>query len=267
LKGYIFNIKKFAIHDGPGIRTTIFLQGCPLSCWWCHNPESIRKFVKNNGSSDDSDQIPISCISIDNPLIKAMTVDELLLEVKKDIIFFEESGGGVTFSGGEPLVQHQFLKTALEECRKNNIHTIVDTSGYSSYSIFQSINEYVDQYLYDLKIIDDADHKKYTGVANKLIIDNMKKLLRDGKKLNLRIPLIPGISDTDKNLSQLSKLVEPYINSISIDFLPYNEFSESKYSRFNQKPKLGKLETQSADVLNKIKTDFEEKGFKVNLRG
>lgn len=267
MKGYIFDIKKFAIHDGPGIRTTVFLQGCPLSCWWCHNPESIRQYIKDSASPKESDQIPIACVSIDNPLIKTLTADELLIEIQKDIIFYEESGGGVTFSGGEPLVQHQFLKIALEECRKNDIHTVVDTSGYTPYPVFESINDYVDLYLYDLKIVDAADHEKYTGVSNELIINNMKKLVRDGKKLNLRVPLIPGVSDTEYNLTQLTKLIKPYINSVSIDFLPYNKFAESKYSRFNKNPKLGKLEAQSADVLNKIKIDFEEKGFEVSLRG
>jgi len=238
-----------------------------MSCWWCHNPESIRKYVNNSKSQNASEQIPTACLSIDDALVKTMTVDELLLEIQKDTIFFEESGGGATFSGGEPLIQHHFLKLALEACCKNDIHTVVDTSGYTPYPMFTSINEFVDLYLFDLKIIDDAAHKKYTGVSNKIIIDNMKKLIHDGKKLIIRVPLIPGISDTENNLAQLSKLINPYINSVSIDFLPYNKFAESKQSRFNGMPKLGKLETQSEDVLNKIKIDFEEKGFEVTLRG
>jgi len=266
LEGHIFDIKKFAIHDGPGIRTTVFLQGCPLSCWWCHNPESIRNNF-NNIDLETKDPNISACNSKNDPLVKTMSLDEVMAEIKKDIIFYEESGGVVTFSGGEPLIQHEFLKSILEECRKNNIHTVVDTSGYSPYTQLDTINEIVNLYLYDLKIINDADHKKYTGVSNKLIIDNLKKLLREGKELNVRVPLIPGVSDTENNLTDLEALMNPYINSVKIDFLPYNKFAESKYSRFNERPKLGKLETQSDDVLNKIKKDFEEKGFEVSLRG
>jgi pyruvate formate lyase activating enzyme len=265
LTGKIFDIKKFAIHDGPGIRTTIFMHGCPLSCWWCHNPESIRKNVKKLPHNQDS--ITSACNSGNDPIVRNITVDDLMKEIEKDIIFFEESGGGVTFSGGEPMLQHKFLQAVLKECSRKNIHTVVDTSGYSPYPHFIDINDLVDLYLYDLKIIDDASHKKYTGVSNKLIIDNLKKLLQDGKRLSLRVPLIPGVSDTEDNLAQLAELVEPFINSVAIDFLPYNKFAESKYSRFNEKPKLGKLESQSDDELNKIIIDFEEKGFEVSLRG
>jgi pyruvate formate lyase activating enzyme len=201
------------------------------------------------------------------PLLIEWTAEELMREIQKDKIFFEESGGGVTFSGGEPMLQHKFLKSVLEECRNKDIHTAIDTSGYLPYPHFKSINQFVDLYLYDLKIIDEEEHKKYTGVSNKLIIDNMKKLLRDEKELNIRVPLIPGITDTEKNLSELTDLIGPYTGSISVHFLPYNKFAESKYGRFNEKPKLGKLETQSDDELNKIKYDFMKKGFEVSLRG
>jgi pyruvate formate lyase activating enzyme len=267
LKGKIFDIKKFAIHDGPGIRTTIFMLGCPLSCWWCHNPESIRKDPVPEPGSNSEDNFESACSSLIDPLVKAWTVDELMREIQKDNIFFEESGGGVTFSGGEPMLQHRFLKEVLKECRDQGIHTAVDTSGYLPYPHFDKINEFVDLYLYDLKIIDEAEHIKYTGVSNKLIIDNMKKLLSDEKELNIRVPLIPGVTDTEKNLSMLAELIEPYTGSVSIHFLPYNKFAESKYGRFNEKPKLGKLNTQSDEELSKIKNDFMKKGFEVSLRG
>jgi pyruvate formate lyase activating enzyme len=241
------------------------MQGCPLSCWWCHNPESIRNLNKFNSANYKT--LNSACYSDKESIVTNVTVDELINEIEKDIIFFEESGGGVTFSGGEPLIQHKFLEAVLRQCKKKNIHTVVDTSGYTPYPHFDMIKDFVDLYLYDLKIIDEADHKKYTGVSNKLIIDNLKKLLRDGKSINVRVPLIPGVSDTDRNLGHLAELLNPFINFLTIDFLPYNKFAESKYNRFNEKPKLGKLETQSDDELNKIKSEFEEKGFEVSLRG
>jgi pyruvate formate lyase activating enzyme len=223
--------------------------------------------VKQNHIPENEDPITSACNSNNDPLVRTITVADLMKEIEKDIIFFEESDGGVTFSGGEPMMQPQFLKIVLEECWKKDIHTVVDTSGYSPYPHFDSINNFVDLYLYDLKIVDEDEHKMYTGVSNKLIIDNLKKLLQDGKELSVRVPLIPGVSDTESNLAELEALIEPYINLVTIDFLPYNKFAESKYSRFNEKPKLGKLETQSDDILNKIKTDFEGKGFEVSLKG
>ncbi len=267
LKGKIFDIKRFAIHDGPGIRTTVFMHGCPLNCWWCHNPESIRKISKNNSDSESNDKFESACGSVQDPLLTEWTVEKLFGEIQKDKIFFEESGGGVTLSGGEPMLQYEFLQSFLEECRNQDIHTVVDTSGYVPYQYFASINDYVDLYLYDLKIIDEEEHKKFTGVSNKLIIDNLKKLLQDGVELNIRVPLVPGVTDTGKNLSQLADLIENYSESVSIHFLPYNTFAESKYGRLNEKPKLGKLDTQSDEELNKIKNDFKLKGFEVSLRG
>lgn len=265
MNGKIFDIKRFAIHDGPGIRTTVFMQGCPLNCWWCHNPESLRKYFRKDAKTED--KLYSSCSEVEYPLLKIWTTEELIKEIQKDKIFFEESGGGVTFSGGEPMLQHKFLKEVLKECRNKDIHTAIDTSGYLPYPHFDAINQFVDLYLYDLKIIDEAEHKKYTGVSNKMIIDNMKKLLRDEQELNIRVPLIPGITDTEKNLSQLAELIEPYSNSLSVHFLPYNKFAESKYGHFNEKPKLGKLDTQSDDELKKIKNDFIKLGFEVSLRG
>ena len=175
LKGKIFDIKRFAIHDGPGIRTTVFMHGCPLNCWWCHNPESIRKISRNNSDSESNDKFDSACGSVQDPLLTEWTVEKLFGEIQKDKIFFEESGGGVTLSGGEPMLQYEFLQSFLEECRNQDIHTVVDTSGYVPYQYFASINDYVDLYLYDLKIIDEEEHKKFTGVSNKLIIDNLKK--------------------------------------------------------------------------------------------
>jgi len=161
-KGIIFNIKKFAIHDGPGIRTTIFFKGCPLGCDWCHNPEGIKSEIE----------------IINNKKI-GYEIDKtnLMKIILKDKIFYEQSNGGVTISGGEPFAQIEFLKSILIECKKNKIHTTLDTCGYTTINEIKKIYNYVDIFLYDLKIIDEKKHVIYTGKSNKNILRNLKYLL------------------------------------------------------------------------------------------
>jgi pyruvate formate lyase activating enzyme len=256
--GHIFDIKKFALHDGPGIRTTIFLRGCPLSCWWCHNPESIRQIPKNgNGLCEDS----ISTIT------KRYTTEEVYKIIMKDLVFYEESGGGVTFSGGEPLIQIDFLESILIQCRQNNISTTVDTCGYAPNASFQQIIKYTDLFLYDMKIFDYDLHKKYTGVSNDLIKLNLEYLNKSNANVIIRIPLIPGITDTEENLNSIANYLLKLKNINRIDLLPYNKLAEDKYRRLNQKSKLGILETQSENKLEEIKGLVESYGFETKLNG
>jgi len=250
--GYIFNIKKFAIHDGPGIRTTIFLKGCPLNCWWCHNPESIKNIPNDNS---------------DSRLNKRYSVNDILEIIKKDVIFYDESGGGVTFSGGEPLVQIEFLTQALKACRDNHINTTVDTCGFLPTSSLSQIYRTTDLFLYDFKLFDDELHKKYTGVSNKLILENLEYLNSVNATINVRIPLIPNITDTEENLSAISNYLLELNNVVRIDLLPYNKLAEDKYSRLNQKSKLGKLNTQSIDKLKVIKELVQSFGLNAELNG
>jgi pyruvate formate lyase activating enzyme len=260
VKGVIFDIKKFAIHDGPGIRTTVFLKGCLLRCWWCHNPEShkelpelLPKSFNNNGSEVTSGRI--------------VSVDQILNELQRDIIFFDESGGGVTFSGGEPLVQIEFLETLLKGCKDLEIHTAIDTSGYAPYESFDRLYDYTDLFLYDLKLMNDEQHIKYTDVSNELILENLNKLSERGKKIMLRIPLIPDITDTDKNLLEISKFISGLKNINEIALLPYNKIAESKYRRFSKENKLGNLVTQSKEKLDKISQRFYSLSIPVKIGG
>ncbi|MBD3226410.1 MAG: radical SAM protein, partial [Caldithrix sp.] len=180
MKGIVFDLKKYAIHDGPGIRTTVFLKGCPLDCWWCHNPESRASQPESQG--DFRQRRAVDLLYTEEGLIgKELTVAQVLSEVQKDQVFYEESGGGVTFSGGEPLIQAKFLKALLEAHQKAGLHTAVDTSGYAPYETFAGINANVDLYLYDLKLMDDTLHQKYIGVSNRLILQNLKKLIAAGQ--------------------------------------------------------------------------------------
>jgi glycyl-radical enzyme activating protein family len=263
--GIIFDIKRFAVHDGPGIRTTVFMKGCPLSCQWCHNPESrsagictVPKTVRIGDKTFTEDEI----------VGREMTVEEVMKELRKEQIFMEESGGGVTFSGGEPLQQADFLVEMLEACKSAKMHTAVDTTGFSSWETLQKVAKNTDLFLYDLKLIDDNQHKKYAGVSNKLILRNLEKLLEMGKKVRIRIPMIPGITFTEENTNQtldyLSGLKFPIDG---IDLLPYHNTASHKYERFGLENMLGELKSIRKSDLNKTKLLFEKAGFEVKIGG
>ncbi len=266
MNGIVFDIKKFALHDGPGIRTTVFLKGCPLDCWWCHNPESIRLLPEKIAISSLNSANKI-CEQESELFGKEYSIEELLTEIKKDRLFYDESGGGVTFSGGEPLIQNEFLTGMLSECKTEGINTAIDTSGYAGRSFFSRIYDLTDIFLFDLKILDEELHRKFTGVSNKTILDNLRFLTEKGNKVIIRIPLIPGITDTENNLSGLSDFLMRLDNIRKIDLLPYNEVAESKYKRFNKPSRLGNLKTQNEDKLNEIINYFGDTRFEVSVRG
>ncbi len=227
--GNIFDIKKYAIHDGPGIRTTVFLSGCPLSCQWCHNPE---------------------CNIPDHEKNREITVDEVMKDILSDEIFYDESGGGVTFSGGEPMLQSDFLKSLLIECKENSIHTAVDTCGHLPWKCFERILDVTDLFLYDLKLINSAEHMGYTGVPNELILQNLYKLADRKAPIRIRVALIPGVTDREENLEGISKFVSNLPGDIPIDLLPYNLFTASKYDRAGIDYDLENLTEISADLLS-----------------
>ncbi|MBU1101205.1 MAG: glycyl-radical enzyme activating protein [Bacteroidetes bacterium] len=263
--GVIFDIKKYAIHDGPGIRTTVFMKGCPLNCWWCHNPESQKVapeeiLVRRKVSKEDF-------VEKHELVGREITTIDLMKEIKKDLLFYDESGGGVTFSGGEPFMQLDFLLELLQQSKNIDIHTAIDTSGYTSFSNFEKVFDQTDLFLYDLKIMDEDEHIKYTGVSNKIILKNLQSLAAITSKFRIRIPLIPGVTDTRKNLERISKFLSELKNIPRIDVLPYNEICEGKYERFQQKYELGKLEVQSDAKLDDISRYLIDEGFKVKLRG
>ncbi|QQS37689.1 MAG: glycyl-radical enzyme activating protein [Ignavibacteriales bacterium] len=267
MTGIIFDIKRFAIHDGPGIRTTVFFKGCPLRCWWCQNPESLNNSpaisYSNNTGLTSSD----FCLEESEKVIRKISVDDLLIEITKDRIFYDESGGGVSFSGGEPLMQVEFLKSILDKCRYQGIHTTVDTSGYAPTESFEEILPLVDLFLFDLKIIDDHLHQKYTDASNFLILKNLKFLLERGSKVIIRIPLIPGITDTKKNIEDIFSLLKTFDSISRIDLLPYNEIAEIKYKRLGRTRKLDSLKSQSDEKLEEIKSQLEMLNLEVTIRG
>jgi len=253
LKGLIFNIQRYTLHDGPGIRMTIFFKGCPLACWWCHNPEGQCGEKVAEAASEKSDY--------------SVSIEELMKEIEKERIFFEESGGGVTFSGGEPLMQIGFLSTILHECKKNNIHTTLDTSGYADEDDLIKIIDQVDLFLYDLKIMDDSEHIKYTGVSNTKILDNLRLLSRKNKNVFIRIPVIPGINDTDKNTIKMIEFLEELGNIKQIHLLPYHRNAEGKYQKDKIKGKTFDIKADQESRINEIKSKFEENRFIVKIGG
>ncbi|CAM2758776.1 trans-4-hydroxy-L-proline dehydratase activase [Hathewaya histolytica] len=298
-KGIVFNIQKYSVHDGPGIRTTVFLKGCPLNCWWCHNPESQKlreqlmyfdnkcvacgscvKWCKEEALSLNDGKISIDeskctlCGRCTDVCLKGaleiagkeVDINELMKEIKKDEIFYDQSKGGVTFSGGEPLVQIDFLESMLKACKEAEIHTTVDTCAHASWDSFERIIDYTDLFLVDLKHINSSEHKKYTGVGNELILENIKKLSELRKNLFIRIPIMPGINDSKETLEDTVKFLKN-INMIQVNLLPYHRIGMDKYRRLNKDYKLKDLKEPTKKQMMEISEYFKDSGFNVKIGG
>ncbi len=246
---YIFRIQRYSIHDGPGIRTTLFFRGCPMSCYWCHNPESHANPLKSN--LKDMEQVAAT----------------LMAEIQKDLIFYDDSGGGVTFSGGEPLYQHQLLFRLLELCKDFEIHTCVDTTGYSETGLLLKAAKKADLLLYDIKLINEKAHEKYTGKSGELVLDNLKQLSKQKIDVKLRFPLIPRITDTDENIGRVIAFLKENIIYRDIHILPFHKAGEGKYPGLNMKNYMKDINPPSKERVAKIKEQFESEGFNVSIGG
>lgn len=263
----VFDIQKFSIHDGPGIRTTVFLKGCPLKCLWCHNPESQqcgqeisfmpekcigcswcfdncpkKAHVMENGRHELRRELCIrcgkcteKCYAGANTLIgKEMTVDEVIAEVLKDKPFYETSNGGMTISGGEPMAQFKFTQALLKEAKKHKLHTCLETSGFAASEKFLHIREYVDIFLFDYKESDPDRHLEFTGVQLAGIIGNLLELDRLGSKIILRCPVIPGCNDTPLHFKEIANLATRLSNVIEVNILSYHPLGKSKSARIGK---------------------------------
>ena len=264
MKGIIFDIKHYAIHDGPGIRQTIFLKGCPLSCWWCHNPESRGREIF---AYEKEETIDGRTVFQKETVGKQYSVLELMTEIEKDLIFFEESGGGVTFSGGEPLLQFDFLMEVLKKCKQQSIHTCVDTTGFVPSEKMKIAAELTDLILFDFKMMDDDLHKKYSGVSNQIILENLKMLDKMGKDIWIRFPLISGFNDDESNIFRMLDFLNRLKKKHPLQILPYHKIGKQKYSRFGIEYKMKGVEEPSPQHIDKIKKYFEEAGFEVTVGG
>ena len=271
--GLVFDIKRYAIHDGPGIRLTVFFKGCPLNCWWCHNPEGITPEVQRVEKDAEYADSGFDLIG------EVKTVNQIMDEIYREVLFFDESGGGVTFSGGEPLMQPEFLSALLDQCRSRAIHTALDTCGYAPEAVFKSICQQVDLFLYDLKFIDPVLHRKYTGVDNQLILDNLKTLGRLARPVIVRFPVIPGINSSEANVEEISAFLSDLENVNAIDLLPFHRFAERKYCRLKIPnriknrlfPSEKEFSPGSSDsdrkILESIRKNLESRGFTVRIGG
>ncbi len=250
--GTLFDINRFAIHDGPGIRTTVFLKGCPLICPWCHNPESQPTAIEYADRPEGT--VPVG---------RRTGVGELMAEIQRDVAFYDESGGGVTFSGGEPLAQPEFLAAMLDCCGRYDIHRAVDTSGYAPRDTLLEIARRTDLFLYDLKVIDSRRHVALTGVANEPIHANLAALCETGVGIELRVPVVPGISDTGANLQQLIALVQSLPRRPPLRLLPYHRAAMDKYPRFGLPAPLPDTPEPSEDELEHIRRTLTSSGLVV----
>ena len=297
----IFDIKRYAVHDGPGIRTTVFFKGCSLNCQWCHNPEGLeskpelllnqgrcaidcracisvcpQEAISKIGSSvyidhekcDLCSECVHSCMY--EALLKAgetVSVQDVIREVVKDQIFYDESGGGVTLSGGEPLLQIEFLDGLLDELKSKGIHVALDTSGHSSQKDLDRITGRVDLFLFDLKMMDDRDHEEYTGVSNAIILRNLRELVSSGKAIEVRIPLVCGVNDGDANIRQTVHYLYELENIRDVSLLPYHKGGCEKYIRLRKREKLKNFKPPSRERLRQIERSFLDAGFNVKVGG
>lgn len=258
--GTIFKIKRYALHDGPGIRTTVFFKGCPLSCRWCHNPEGIDPHVQTMSRRTSSGDI-------DEMVGTVVGVDALVKEIEKDVLFYDESGGGVTFSGGEPLSQPKFMDALLAACNHREIHVALDTSGFAPAAVVYQMLPRLQLVLCDLKIMDAALHHQYTGVSNRIILENLTRIAGSGTPVRIRIPLIPGITDGDANLADIIRFAGRLKTLEGIDLLPFHRIGEDKYRRLGLADNMAGTAPPSPERVAAIKNRFERAGLVVTIGG
>ncbi len=266
MKGLIFSVKRYSIHDGPGIRVTFFMKGCPLTCLWCHNPEGISPFPE---TVMQTNKVGEREFSKNEEVGKYYSIDTILEILDKEKVFINQSKGGVTFSGGEPMLQFEFLLEVLKACKENGYHTVVDTSGYSSSENYKSIIPFTDLFLFDIKHLDEAKHIESTGVSNNGILENYRLLLESGKDIRVRIPVIPGFNDDPDHLGRLRHFLKATKNDSlkKINLLPFHKIGSSKYKKYNIPYKMGNVEPPDKEKMQKMKEFFMETGIKVKIGG
>jgi len=289
--GVVFDVKRFALHDGPGIRTTVFLKGCPLSCSWCHNPESQSPKAELMFSQEQCigcgtciPRCPVEAITMFHEVARtnrdlctacgecvgacsagaraiagaAWSVDSLLEEIEKDLLFYDESGGGVTLSGGEPLAQSAFAISLLEACRERRIHTTVDTCGYAEWKVMESVARLTDLFLYDVKHVDDDRHRELTGVSNRKILENLRRLDGGGSALWIRYPVIPEANDAHADTAALGEFVGGLKSVEAIHLLPFHRGGETKLERLGRTSRLKLTERDPRSAADTVAETLRE---------
>ena len=305
--GIVFDIRRFSVHDGPGLRTTVFFKGCPLRCLWCHNPEGQHRrpellywaerctkcqtcltrcpqgAIRWDGDQPVTDRQKCTlsgacaetCYSDARQIAgHRMTVAEVMSQIERDIPFYEGSAtsgsterGGATFSGGEPLLQADFLIALLEACKASDIHTALDTCGFATWETLDRVRPLVDLFLYVIKLMDARRHRKFTLVFNSRILENLQRLARHGHNIIVRVPVIPGVNDDLENLRATGAFASELGGLGRVDLLPYHHAAMSKYERLRRSYRLPGLQTPSEERLAEIAEVFEGFGLQVNVGG
>jgi pyruvate formate lyase activating enzyme len=261
MQGLVFDIKRFAVHDGPGIRTTVHFKGCPLQCQWCHNPEGIDpkpfSYMRRVRMADRT-------FLREETIGTLYSVEQLLNELLKDRMFWDESGGGVTFSGGEPLMQFPFVLELAQQLKTQAVHVAIDTCGLVPTEKLQAIAPFVDLFLFDLKAIDSEDHKAFTGSDNQLILKNLNELIENKHKVNIRIPVVPGKNFDDKHFSEFLQFLNgKKVEQISL--LPFHVIASGKYERFSMHNSMKDISSLPKEALHEWKNQLELAGFAVAI--
>lgn len=277
-KGLVFGIQHFSIHDGEGIRSNVFLKGCPLRCLWCHNPEGLSaqigiQYIQNKccgcgrcgyifknmhdlyiKSEEEKQQYAKKCLYGALELVgKWMSVKEVIDDVMKDLRFFKESNGGITVSGGEPMMQPDFSLALLKEAKKQGIQTAMETSGFASLEQYKKVLPYVDEFLWDYKETDETKHKEFTGVSNQKILENLDALYEEGASIILRCPMIPGLNDTKEHFEGIAKRSRQMKNLKGVELMPYHKFGVAKDTR------IGRMEQKEYEIPSKdMKKSWED---------
>ena len=255
-KGRIFNIQRFSIHDGPGIRTIVFFKGCYMRCAWCCNPESQEYEIQTLVEKGKEKIVG-----------KDVTVGELIPELLADINYFRRSGGGVTLSGGEILGQHKFAAALLKACKENGLHTAVESTGFASFDKIEAILPHLDLYLMDIKHMDSEKHKRYTGVGNELILENARKIAKSGVELIIRTPVVPGFNDTAEEIRAISKFAASLPGVKEHHLLPYHRLGQDKYAGLNRNYSLKEITPPTKEKMEYLLSVAEESGLKCQIGG
>jgi len=300
----VSDFQRFSIHDGPGIRTIVFLKSCPLRCVWCQNPETITPrpeimLIPNNciGCGKCVEVCPNNCITYDSSGVvqsidrdrcalpecgkcqivcyanainisgRFLTVSEVMDEVERDREFFKRTGGGITFSGGEPLAQPKFLFELAREAKLRKLHTAIETCGYANWETFRPILAFMDMVLYDLKLMDSEEHRRQTGVTNNIILKNLQRIDQLGIPIRVRMPLVPGLNDSPENIRATAAFAASLANLQAIDILPYHRIGEPKWGQLDRSYNLHGIAPHTKEQLDNLVAIAREYGIEVTVGG
>ena len=255
-KGRIFNIQRYSIHDGPGIRTIVFFKGCYMRCAWCCNPESQSKEIETIVERDK-----IKTVGTD------VYVSDIMPEILSDKPFYRRSGGGVTLSGGEVLCQADFAKELLLACKQEGLHTAIESASSAPFSEIEKILPYLDLYLMDIKHMDSEKHKEYTGVSNERILENAKKIAQSGVELIIRTPVIPGFNDTPEEIRAISHFAKTLPGVYEHHLLPYHRLGTDKYAGLGRRYSLMEIEPPTKEKMEYLLSVAETSGLKCKIGG